>query len=392
MESDQNRAHQHGFTLLEMSVVLIIIAVIFGSAIAIFSASIKKHQMQETYTKMQTLQKALLDYRIAFNRLPCPADARTDNNDANFGAEVASPGACEGANYSAWGNGVSHPCTVNTDGSDTLNITFADYLGPPIIGSVLSGDIVTNGYVAPGQTVTGVVYGNGPLTWAVFMTGFIDTAAGTTNCIFGPGQNAGAAGMIPTQALRLPDDYAFDGWGRRFNYSVNVDLTQANAFGVIGTTRNFYTVINWTSTYMSNLPGYSLMSSGPNGHGAYPRNGGNIRINSNSINGMELANCHCSVSSGNIVDIPSGAYANLFAQFSGTYQYTPKTPSINPSNRFDTYDDIVVQVSRSALVYPATYSPSAHSGSALTSGGGCGFSSYAFGNTTVYTDGCDVTH
>ena len=63
-----------GFTLLEMSIVMVIIAVVVGGGMTIFSASLQKRQAQETQFKIKTIQKALLDYRMAYNRIPCPSD------------------------------------------------------------------------------------------------------------------------------------------------------------------------------------------------------------------------------------------------------------------------------------------------------------------------------
>jgi prepilin-type N-terminal cleavage/methylation domain-containing protein len=77
-----------GFSLLEMSIVLLIIAVVVGSGAAMFSASVKQQQSKETLLKMQAIQKALLDYRRAFNRIPCPADLALPMTDANFGVEA----------------------------------------------------------------------------------------------------------------------------------------------------------------------------------------------------------------------------------------------------------------------------------------------------------------
>lgn len=97
-----------GFTLLEMSIVLVIIAVIAGGGATIFSASLQKQQLDETKQKLQVIQKALLDYRRAFNRIPCPARADILISAQYFGQETANPGTCMGgvpaANFSSGEN------------------------------------------------------------------------------------------------------------------------------------------------------------------------------------------------------------------------------------------------------------------------------------------------
>ena len=84
-----------GFTLLEMSIVLVIIAIVVGGGMTIFGASVQKRQLQETQAKLKAIQKALYDFRIANNRLPCPTDATANESyDWYFGTESPNPGFC----------------------------------------------------------------------------------------------------------------------------------------------------------------------------------------------------------------------------------------------------------------------------------------------------------
>ena len=87
------------FTLLEMSVVFVIIGVVAGGAMVIFNQSVDRRQMVETQTKLRDIQKALEDFRIANNRLPCPANVQTAMSAAGFGSENSSSGNdCAGTN------------------------------------------------------------------------------------------------------------------------------------------------------------------------------------------------------------------------------------------------------------------------------------------------------
>src|SRR4051812_45751196 len=83
-----------GFSLLEMSVVLLIIGVIVGSGVEMLPGVMQNHMAQETAAREQAIQTALLNYRVAFNRLPCPAGVTVATTDINFGVAAANPGSC----------------------------------------------------------------------------------------------------------------------------------------------------------------------------------------------------------------------------------------------------------------------------------------------------------
>jgi prepilin-type N-terminal cleavage/methylation domain-containing protein len=136
-----------GFTLLEMSVVLIIITVIVAGGMAMFTGSLQKRQLAETQVKLKAIQQALYSFRLANSRIPCPADVTLAVTDTNFGVEGATLGTCTG-------------------GSPAAN--------------------------------------------------------------FSTGNNV--EGMVPTVTLGLPDEYAFDGWGRRLMYAADARFTATNAF------------------------------------------------------------------------------------------------------------------------------------------------------------------
>jgi prepilin-type N-terminal cleavage/methylation domain-containing protein len=97
---------KRGFTLLEMSIVLAIIATVIGGVAAGIPAFIQTHETEETQARQRAIQQALYDFRLAYNRIPCPADVTqaVDLNTANsnyFGIEAANPGACTGGTPAA---------------------------------------------------------------------------------------------------------------------------------------------------------------------------------------------------------------------------------------------------------------------------------------------------
>jgi len=254
------RTRKHGFSLVEMAIVLIIIAVIVGGGLVIFSNSLDKQRYEETEGKLKVITQALADYRRAFGRLPCPADI-TRNMEATssnyYGIEGATPGMCTGGTPSA---------------------------------SALTGPY------------------------------FVD-------------------GMVPTKTLRLPDDAAIDGWGRRITYVVDNRLTAANAFTSItvsdSTTRMSVTTNTATPVTLSDKVVYVVLSYGENGHGATPRSGGATIISSGSSNTHELENCDCTSTAA------AGTANSIFVQG------PPNTEDTSDVNK--NFDDLLVYATRAGL-------------------------------------------
>lgn len=103
-----------GFSLLEMSLVLVIIAIVTGAALVLFGATLKNRQQDETNQKLATIQDALYKYRLAFNRLPCPGDMTTAITAQNYGIEGKPSGDCSGT-----GSVTPVATFINSDGNST---------------------------------------------------------------------------------------------------------------------------------------------------------------------------------------------------------------------------------------------------------------------------------
>ncbi len=258
--------NRYGFTLFEMSIVLLIIASMTAGGAAMFSASLEKSRTDATNAKLATIQQALLDYRRAYNRLPCPADATLTNTGTQyFGVEANAAGDC-----------------ISTG---TIKADFS------------SGNIVE--------------------------------------------------GMVPTKTLQMPDDYAFDGWGRRFMYVVDNRFTAIDAFSSIPVTEvvpavDRITVTDETGTAKTTQAAYAVLCFGPDGHGAYPRNvvaGTRISFAAPPqhpiVNVNELTNCHCSG-----IDGTSATFSPNFVQGMATQ---------DPTNQYNLFDDILVYATRGNL-------------------------------------------
>ena len=245
-----------GFTLVELTVVLAVIATILGSAIAMVSASLESKSYNNSVTRLETLKTALYNYRLAYNRLPCPANYATYAiTNANFGVEAASAGNCAGG-------------TPAADGSHAT----------------------------------------------------------------------AASGMIPVRTLGLPDDMAFDSWGRRIRYTVAPVFVATNAFDSLpatDTTARLSVVNNGSAVQLTNTAAYVLVSGGANGHGMRGGMTGTL-INAAIANTNELLNCKCNTNG----SINGGAVLKDFAQ---------GVPEADPGDSRNNFDDIVVFAMRVEL-------------------------------------------
>ncbi|MBF8274772.1 MAG: hypothetical protein HW380_3877 [Magnetococcales bacterium] len=70
-----------GFSLVEISVVILIVAVLLGSSVVSYSKMNDKQQRQKTEYLIEEVQRALIGYAITNGYLPCP-DVGVDINNA----------------------------------------------------------------------------------------------------------------------------------------------------------------------------------------------------------------------------------------------------------------------------------------------------------------------
>jgi len=88
-------AAQHGFSLVELTVVLVIVALLSGGLMFGLSAQREAATLQDARRQLEAVREALLGFAMANGRLPCPAPANLANTDANAGRAPAPP--CDNA-------------------------------------------------------------------------------------------------------------------------------------------------------------------------------------------------------------------------------------------------------------------------------------------------------
>lgn len=257
----RHRSHRRfaGFSLLEISVVMLIIVTLMGSGIMMLTNKVAQEQEDITLKRMKAIQTALLQYRRAFDVIPCPASITAAIGNINFG------------------RGTVKSSTVGAHCNATYTPT----------------------------------YSAGSYTWG---------------------------GMVPVNTLKLPEEYAFDGWGHRFTYFVDDRYTSIAAFTryTISMDTGEITVRDGTGATITSSAIYVLISHGPNGHGAVTREG-STRVDRGSTNANEYINCGCDSS------------ANLTG-FATNFVQSPRT-GVETSGT-NVFDDIVVFSKRSGMSAP----------------------------------------
>jgi len=79
-----------GFSLLEMSIVLVIVGILMASMLPALSGKIEQQHVSETRRQLAEIQQALLGFAISNGRLPCPAERSIASGQANAGLEATT--------------------------------------------------------------------------------------------------------------------------------------------------------------------------------------------------------------------------------------------------------------------------------------------------------------
>jgi prepilin-type N-terminal cleavage/methylation domain-containing protein len=86
--TSQIRVRARGFTLTELAIVVMIVALLGGGVLMTLAAQNENRELAETRRTLELARDALLGFAVANGRLPCPATA------ASNGLEAPAGGAC----------------------------------------------------------------------------------------------------------------------------------------------------------------------------------------------------------------------------------------------------------------------------------------------------------
>src|SRR5450756_1293281 len=137
---------QKGFTLVEMAMVLLIVALLLGGMLVPLSAQMEQRNVSETQKSLSEIKEAIIGYALANGQLPCPADPSIATGLTNAG--IVRPTCTTVANSSgvlpwatlgvsetdAWGNRYTY--RVTPEFADAIIANTYGYDNNPTYGCV----------------------------------------------------------------------------------------------------------------------------------------------------------------------------------------------------------------------------------------------------------------
>jgi prepilin-type N-terminal cleavage/methylation domain-containing protein len=203
---------QAGFTLVEMGIVLMIVALLLGGLLPTISSQVEQRHESDTRKQLDEIQQALIGYAVINGRLPCPATSSSNGAENFASGHTATDGLCSnfyngyvpaatlglaGATSSglvldSWGNPIRYAVTSWNSTSPSLNDVFTRLGGMSTVG--ISNLVPTSLLVCSTST---------SITSSSCSAGNALTTNGVPAVIFSTGKN-GAQGSAGTdEAVNL---------------------------------------------------------------------------------------------------------------------------------------------------------------------------------------------
>lgn len=237
--SSQSRS-QSGYTLVELSVVLVIISLLTAGGLTLGAGMVNQAAHVDTGKILDQLDQSLKDYYIVNGKLPCPASLDLSTTNSSFGAAINS-GACANADVIPAGSGTYYTGSVIT------GLIPARALG---LSSKAAGDKYGNRIVysvTRNLTNTGTF---GSSSGAIRINDASGTAilSDAAYAIISPGKDHKGARIYSSGATSIACSTASNLDGENCDYSSNAIFRDAPFNN--GTTASFFDDhIRWTPKY-----------------------------------------------------------------------------------------------------------------------------------------------
>lgn len=132
----RSRAGCRGFSLIELSVVILLITLLLGSILVPLGTQVDQRRISETESRLEQIKEALIGFALANGYLPCPAKSATDGTEDRIGGGTTCtlvsgnpkrvgflPWVTLGLTpYDSWGNLYRYSVSANFTNSDPVNL------------------------------------------------------------------------------------------------------------------------------------------------------------------------------------------------------------------------------------------------------------------------------
>ena len=175
-----------GFTLVEMAMVLLIVALLLSGLVPSISQQMEQRRITETRQQLEEIKDALMGFAIINGRLPCPASATSNGQESPVGGGnctntyngfvpaatlgMASALNSQGHPIDAWGNPLAYAVTESNSNAYTTSNGLAtvglDSLSPDLLvcstSTGISGsNCATGKKLTAGSGIPVILYSSG---------------------------------------------------------------------------------------------------------------------------------------------------------------------------------------------------------------------------------------
>lgn len=279
----KKQVSQSGFTLVEMAIVIIIVGLLIAMFAPVYNTYRANIALQITKDNLAEVEYRIQAFRKKYGRYPLPASYTAKRGDPDA-VDLVMQGDPEYGYESDW-NGDGDPLYAQPFELPSNNFTNnPDWDNPndPNVGTTIYASNTCNEGIC-------IRLGNRQTLDLNPVDFVVDTV---------PRVRVGA---VPFRALDLEEDQSLDGYGRRLTYAVVERLARATTYdetgGAIGITDStgVSLIADIDDPAVESVAHFVLFSHGPNGYGAYTRDGRQLPCDGDSI---DLTNTVCDGASG----------------------------------------------------------------------------------------------
>lgn len=124
------RDRKSGFTIVELSVVLIIIGIIITFSISFIELLTKQNKLEDARNQIERIDEAIVNYVRANGHLPCPADLDAVKPSAEFGSENDCSAGDDSPSTEDLGTSGSEELILGTVPTRSLGLKDLDLVDP----------------------------------------------------------------------------------------------------------------------------------------------------------------------------------------------------------------------------------------------------------------------